>query len=525
MKISFHGAAGCVTGSCHLIKTDKTAFLVDCGMFQGSKAVKENNYSEFPFKPSEIDFVLLTHAHIDHSGLLPKLVKKGFKGKIYATNPTVDLAAFLLPDSARIQESECILKNRRGERKGLEPIQPIYDEKDAEKAISLFRGVNLNQKIMITDEITATYQNAGHIFGSAFIEIEIRENSKTTKIVFSGDIGSLDHPIVKDPEMFSNTDFLVIESTYGDRIRKDESNEQRLIELAAVVNSALKKGGNLIIPAFALERSQDLMHDLLILIDRKSIPDAKIVIDSPLAINATKVFAKYPEYFDEDATKLLKNQGSLFSSDRFRFTADANESKELNNSRGTIILSASGMCDAGRIKHHLKHNLWKKEATILFVGFQAEGTLGRLLLDGAKSVRIHGEEVRVEATITKIPGYSGHADQNGLIDWLKNVKEIPGTVFVVHGEDSARAELAKCITAKYGFKCEVPLMNSVFDLVKGKPSLSETPVATILQPVKTSGKDSFNLYAEFSLKLAEKMRSIQDESSRTEMLQKLLSII
>ncbi|MBF0546084.1 MAG: MBL fold metallo-hydrolase [Candidatus Riflebacteria bacterium] len=543
MKISFHGAVGCVTGSCHLVETSTCNFLIDCGMFQGSKVLKERNYGEFQFDPKKIDFMLLTHAHIDHSGLIPKLVKKGFHGPVYATNPTVDLSGFLLPDSARIQESEVELKNRRNERKGLEPLLPIYDEKDAEKALSLFKGVPLNKTIDINN-LRIIFRNAGHIFGSAFIEIQITENGKTTKIVFSGDIGAIGHPIVMDPEHFSETDYLLIESTYGDRIRPPEQNEDRLKELSAVVNSALKKGGNLIIPAFALERSQDLMHDLSILIERGSIPETEIIIDSPLAIEATTVYAKYPDYLDDDAKKLLDKQGTLFDNKRFKFTKGAEDSKELNNQTGKIILSASGMCDAGRIKHHLKHNLWRKESTILLVGYQAEGTLGRMLLDGVDRVRIFGNEVVVAAQISQMQGYSGHADQNGLLDWLKSVKKVSGKVFIVHGEDNARQELAKKITEKYHFSCEIPAMDSSFDLLTGKtismgiptaispaippevtPAISlPTKAAAKVQfkPPTTFGKDSYNLFAEFSLMLAEQMRKIPEETKRAKLVSKLI---
>ncbi|MFZ2960640.1 MAG: MBL fold metallo-hydrolase RNA specificity domain-containing protein [Candidatus Ozemobacteraceae bacterium] len=556
MKISFHGAVGCVTGSCYQVVCGKTRFLVDCGMFQGNKALKELNYREFPFDPSAIDFVILTHAHIDHTGLLPKLVKKGFKGPVYATMPTVDLVKCLLPDSAHIQETEVELKNRRSERKGVEPVSPIYDEADAEAACKLLKGVLQDAQIQPAEGVTVRYKNAGHIFGSTFLEISLQEGDAMKKVVFSGDIGAVGHPIVKDPEFFHDADYLLIESTYGNRVREKDSNEDRLEMLADAVNGAVKKKGNLIIPSFALERTQDLMHDLTILMDRGSVAEAQIVVDSPLAIDTTKVFAKYPEYLDEEATALLKRQGNLFDHGRFTFTRTADESRKLNGEGGKIILSASGMCDAGRIKHHLKHNLWRHDSTVLFVGFQAEGTLGRMLLEGAKSVRIHGEEVKVEAKIVQIMGYSGHADQSGLFDWLKPVTEIRDRVFVIHGEDDSRVEFARLLAERRGFKVEIPGLDSEFDLLAvresvpaislvaahmavptvaptptGKPAPKPSrpitvPVAPprgVLVPFPMPKRDSYNLYADLSLRLADFMRRTTSEDARRKTLEALLS--
>ncbi|MBF0499839.1 MAG: MBL fold metallo-hydrolase [Candidatus Riflebacteria bacterium] len=551
MIISFHGAVGCVTGSCYLVTCGKSRFLVDCGMFQGNKVLKQLNYREFPFDPASINFVLLTHAHIDHVGLLPKLVKKGFKGPIYATTPTVDFVKLLLPDSARIQQSEVELKNRRSERKGVDVVTPIYDEADADAACKLLKGVSLDKESRPTTGVSVVFRNAGHIFGSSFIEITLQEDGKSKKIVFSGDIGCVGHPIVKDPEFFSDADYLLIESTYGNRIRENDSNEDRLKMLADAVNGAVTKKGNLIIPSFALERTQDLMHDLTILIDRGSIAETEVVIDSPLAIDATKVYAKFPEFLDEEATTLLKKQGKLFDNGRFRFSKSSDESKQLNNESGKIILSASGMCDAGRIKHHLKHNLWRRDSTVLFVGFQAEGTLGRMLLEGAKSVRIHGEEIKVEAKIVQIMGYSGHADQNGLFDWLKPVTAIRDRIFVVHGEDDSRTEFARLLEERRGFKVETPGLDSGFDLLAVKECIPATLIAGLgkvapaivpaAKPAPTGvtppvapprrvpiqpqmpKRDSYNLYADLSLRLADFMRRTTDEESRRKALETLLA--
>ena len=523
MKISFHGAAGCVTGSNYLVETDKCRFLVDCGMFQGSKTLKEHNYRKFAYDPASIDFVLVTHAHIDHTGLLPKLVKHGFKGPIYATEPTVDLLRHLLPDSAHIQEIEVFQKNHRNERKGLPPIEPIYQEEDATKAIALLKGLKRYESFVPAEGCKVTYHNAGHVLGSSFIEIILEEAGETRKIVFSGDIGEDDHPIVHDPDRIKETDFLVVESTYGNRNREEVSKEQRLARLAEVFKDAEKRGGKIIIPAFALERTQDLLHDILILKERNAISDIQVVVDSPLANAITKVFVKYPESYDEDASEIMSKMGNLFDHSDFRFTSSAEDSKALNSESNIVIMSASGMCDAGRIKHHLKHNLWNPANTVVFVGYQAEGTLGRLITQGAKTVRIHGEEVSVGAKIEQIHGYSGHADQNGLLKWLSSLKEVRREVFVVHGEPDAAEEFVNQLTEKCGFVAYAPRMNEEFDLL----SVAEAPVAAVKPVVVVqkpeAGVDSYNLYADLMLKLAEFMRKNKDEAQRREKLGKILS--
>ncbi len=536
MKISFHGAAGCVTGSNYLIETSNCRFLVDCGMFQGNKTLRENNYRSFAYDPASIDFVLVTHAHIDHTGLLPKLVKHGFEGPIYATEQTVDLLKHLLPDSARIQEIEVLQKNRRNERKGLEEIQPIYDEMDAEKAISQLKGLKRYESFSPAKGCQVTYHNAGHVLGSAFIEIVLEEGSEKRTIVFSGDLGEDDHPIVNDPDRFKSADFLVVESTYGNRNRDKVSKEDRLARLAEVFKEAEKRGGKIIIPAFALERTQDMLHDILILKQRGDISRIPVVVDSPLAKEITQVFVKYPECYDEDAREVMRSMGGLFDHPDFRFTNSAEESKGLNQQNDIVIMSASGMCDAGRIKHHLKHNLWNPANTVVFVGYQAEGTLGRLILEGAKTVRIHGEEVTVNAKIEQIYGYSGHADQNGLLNWLAAVEEVRRTVFVVHGEPDAADEFAALLNEKRGFRAIAPRMNEEFDLLAAeavavaaakKPAVAkaDSKTAQKAQPAVTvkPGRDSYNLYADLMLRLAEFMRNSKSEEERSKKLAAMLS--
>ncbi len=526
MKISFHGAAGCVTGSNYLVESSNCRFLVDCGMFQGNKTLKENNYKDFAYDPTSIDFVLVTHAHIDHTGLLPKLVKHGFNGPIYATEPTVDILKHLLPDSAHIQEIEVMQKNRRNERKGLPLIEPIYDEDDAAKAISLLKGLDRYESFEPAKGCRVTYHNAGHVLGSSFIEIELEEAGQTRKIVFSGDLGEDDHPIVNDPDRFKSTDFLVVESTYGNRNRDSVSKEDRLQRLAEVFKTAEKRGGKIIIPAFALERTQDMLHDILVLKERGQISHIPVVVDSPLAKEITQVFVKYPECYDEDAREVMQKMGGLFDHSDFRFTNSVEESKALNQQNNLVIMSASGMCDAGRIKHHLKHNLWNAENTVVFVGYQAEGTLGRLLIEGAKKVRIHGEEVTVNAQIEQIYGYSGHADQNGLLNWLSAVEEVRCQVFVVHGEPEAADEFAVLLNQKRGFSAIAPRMNEEFDLLAIGPAAAKA-VATAkkVEPrvAKPLGRDSHNLYADLMLRLADFMRSNKNEEERRKKLAEILA--
>ncbi|HNW34889.1 MAG TPA: MBL fold metallo-hydrolase, partial [Candidatus Ozemobacteraceae bacterium] len=373
------------------------------------------------------------------------------------------------------------------------------------------KSVREGEMIEPAKGIGVTFRNAGHLLGSAFLEVKIDRDGKQKRIVFSGDLGSKDHPIIKDPEYASDTDILLVESTYGNRVRPPDDKENRLKQLAKVVNDTTKRRGNLLIPAFAVERTQDLMHDLTILMERREIPEMQITVDSPLASDSTKVFAKYPELYDEDATNLLKKRGKLFDASYFKFTKSAEESKALNDAQGAIIMSASGMCDAGRIKHHLIHQLWKPQNTVLFVGYQAEGTLGRLLLTGEKTVRIHGQEVAVKAKIVEMPGYSGHADENGLLEWISKIKSVRDRVFVVHGEDDARNELANKIRELKGFAVDVPALGQTFDLEALPPAPAFIPKAVpaaVAAPAPELLKvDSHNIYASFMLQLADFMRA------------------
>ncbi|MGF7185980.1 metallo-beta-lactamase family protein [Desulfitispora alkaliphila] len=465
MKIQFMGAAKNVTGSCFLLSTEKNKFLVDCGLFQGPKEVKELNYNNFDFNPEEIDFVILTHAHIDHSGLIPKLVKHGFKGKVYCTPTTLELCKIMLPDSGYIQEMEVERKNRKNIRAGRELIEPIYTSDDAYASISYFVEVDYDKLFTITENIKLRLKNAGHILGSAIVELWLKDeaNQQEKKIVFSGDLGDCNQPIIKDPDTITEADYLVIESTYGHKNRdKSKSKKEQLEE---VIAETIRCKGNLIIPAFAIERTQDLLYYLnQIELEGKS-GNMSMFVDSPLAISATEIFCKSDDYFDHK-TQLLKDQTNAcpILPKGIKLTRSAEESIKLNTiKKGAIIISASGMCEAGRIKHHLKHNLWRRECTILFVGYQAIGTLGRRIINGEERVRIHGEEIAVKAQIKNIEGFSAHADQNALINWIDAFTVKPRRIFVTHGEEQNSSIFAEKISTKFGIEAVVP---SRLDVVK-----------------------------------------------------------
>ena len=475
MRLNFIGAARTVTGSCFLAETGEEKFLVDCGMFQGAKRIRELNYEEFPFNPAEIDFVLLTHAHIDHCGLLPKLVKNGFKGKIYATKSTASLVGVMLPDSAHIQESDAQIMNRKGQRRGEEPIEPLYLLDDVKDTLNHLQTVNYNEQIQISDTVSVTYRDAGHILGSAILELVVKENDKSTKIVFSGDLGQPDQPILRNPAIISGADFLVTESTYGDRVHQFYDKETALLEL---INDTMDRGGNLIIPAFAVGRTQTLLYHLYNLHKAGRLDnDIPIILDSPLAIAATRVFMENSHEFDEEAVKLLQN-GKIPDFPQLKIFASAVESRSLNTAESSaIIISASGMADAGRVLHHLKHNLWRPESTVLFVGYQAEGSLGRRLIDGIKRVRVLGEEVAVKAKIESLDGFSAHADANQIIEWASHIKDpLPAKVFIVHGETPSAESLKDLFDKKLGIEAYIPFRG---DTVKIGGRASEIIQSTI----------------------------------------------
>jgi len=448
MKLTFNGAVGMVTGSCYLIETKDQKILIECGMFQGTKDVTKHNYEGFKFSPSEIDHVLLTHAHIDHSGLLPKLVKEGFKGKIFCTKATHALCKIMLKDSAHVQESNAA---ETGEI-------PLYSQLDSKKALSKFKEINYGEQIQITQNIHARFRDAGHILGASIIEVFVEEDGKEKKITFSGDIGQKNTPIVRDPETIECTDYLVIESTYGDRLHKDvdKKNEQ----LAEVINHAYKKGGKLFIPSFAVERTQELLYRIRELLKENKIPQQNVYLDSPLAIGATDVFKRYREFYDVE-TKAVKNP---FYFKGLRFTESANESKSLNRMRGPmIIIAGSGMCTAGRIIHHFNNGIDNPNNTILFVGYQVEGTLGKVIKEGAKEAEILKKRLPVKAEVFAIDSFSAHADYNELLEWIRSFEEKPKLVFVTHGEKKAASSFKKKIE-KLGIKAKVPKIYETIEL-------------------------------------------------------------
>ena len=468
MNITFLGAAKTVTGSCYLIETKDKKFLVDCGMFQGRANEVILNAEPFSFNPGELDFMLLTHTHIDHSGRIPKLYMDGFKGTIYATRPTVQLCGIMLPDSGHIQETENEWLNRKRQRAGKPPVKPLYTVKEATDCLELFKGVAYGEAISITDDIRVRFNDAGHILGSAIIEVWVRENGKDTKIVFSGDLGNRGVPILRDPAVISDADYLVVESTYGNRqhiLKKDKDKLERFIN---IISDTIAKGGNVVIPSFAVGRTQEIIYDLNKYMDVfgdvvDRILNVPVYVDSPLATSATQIFRQNLDCFDEEAKEYIANGDNPLDFPTLKFTQSPEESRKLNEkTESTIIISASGMCDAGRIKHHLKHNLWRKESTILFVGYQAEGTLGRRILDGATKVKLFGEEITVNARIEAIDGFSGHADKSGLLSWIGSIAKKPRKVFIVHGEQEVMNEFAQTLNDEFGLQSIIPARGDSF---------------------------------------------------------------
>jgi metallo-beta-lactamase family protein len=462
LKLQFIGAAKMVTGSCYLLEVNQHKILIDCGLYQGSRAIRERNYQDFPFDSKEIAYCLITHAHTDHTGLVPKLFKDGFKGQVIATKATVELCKIMLPDSGHIQEMEVERKNRKRFRAGLTPLNPIYTAQEAADCIEHFRGVEYDESIDIFPDFRIRFRDAGHILGSAMIEIWVTEDGKEEKFVFSGDIGNDDQPYIHDPSTIIEADYIVMESTYGNRFHGNTVDKMQ--KLKTIIEETFKRGGKLIIPAFAVERTQDLLYYINQLYEEKQIEPVDIYIDSPLAIKATEIFRRSFRYFDRETQELIKQGDDPLNIPKLKFTHSAEESKALNNVKGrAIIIAASGMADAGRIKHHLKHNLWKPECTVLFVGYQAEGTLGRRLVGGEKLVTIHGEEVVVRARIEEIDGFSAHADQHGLLHWVEGFSKPIKEIILVHGESQAQLELAGKIKELTGKEPLIPELGETFN--------------------------------------------------------------
>lgn len=469
MRLTFIGADHEVTGSCHLLEACGKNILVDCGMEQGPD-LYENQ--EIPVTAGDIDFVLLTHAHIDHSGKIPLLCKEGFSGEIVTTFATADLCNIMLRDSAHIQEFEAEWRNRKAKRSGGEHYEPMYTMEHADAAVKLLAPCDYDQKIVLCEGIEIRFTDMGHLLGSAAIEVWITEDGVSKKIVFSGDVGNLDQPIIKDPQFVREADYVVIESTYGNRIHGEDKPDY-VGEFTRILRETFIKGGNVVVPSFAVGRTQELLYFIREIKERNLIPEFpnfEVYVDSPLAIDATTVFNKnVKSCFDEDAMKLVEKGINPLVFPGLRTTITSDESRMINfDSKPKVILSASGMCEAGRIRHHLKHNLWRAESTICFVGYQAIGTLGRKLIEGADSVKLFGETVEVNAKIESLKGISGHADMNGLLRWLSGFGKAPDYVFVVHGEDTVTDDFAQTVTEKFGCPAFAPYSGGCVDLATGE---------------------------------------------------------
>ncbi len=519
-SLTFYGAAGTVTGSCSLLASKAGRFLVDCGLYQGNRSVRELNTTSFPFKAASVNFVVLTHAHIDHSGLLPKLVKAGFKGEIFATQATVDLLEFMLADSAHIQESNAERTNRKRKRRGQPLIEPAYTIEDVRATLELIRPVEYEQWFEPRQGIRVRFWNAGHILGSASAEIVFDEDASgnTLRMLFSGDLGPDQKVFHPEPEAPEGFDYVVCESTYGDRDRADYTLAGRREALRDELKAGLERGGNVVVPTFALERSQELLHDIHVLLEQGEIPPATVFLDSPLARKATQVFIRHADSLED----IEVPNSELFRHKRFRLVETVQESKDLNGCvGGAIILSASGMCDAGRIQHHLRANIWRPESTILFVGYQAPGTLGHVITSGAKTVRIHGREFAVKAAIRRIGNYSAHADQLELADWVMERMPIAGGVFLNHGDDGAREALRDLLIQR-GVAAEkvlIPAFDETFELVTGT-ALSKGRAAQRIDDAALA-RDWHSEYAVFILRLAERLQTTSDPTERHRLIMKL----
>ncbi len=502
MKLTFIGAAHEVTGSCHLLEVNGKHILIDCGMEQGPD-LYENQ--EIPVAVSEIDYVLLTHAHIDHSGLIPLLAKLGFRGQIVTTFATADLCEIMLRDSAHIQEFEAEWRNRKARRSGAELYEPLYTMEDAVNALQYFAPCDYDQKIELCEGVWVRFTDVGHLLGSASIEIWMREENVEKKIVFSGDVGNTNQPIIKDPETVREADYVVIESTYGNRLHGDEIPDY-VGEFTRILRETFARGGNVVIPSFAVGRTQELLYFIREIKEKNLLsdfPNFEVYVDSPLAIEATNVFQKNTKgCFDEDALKLVQQGINPLVFPGLKLSTTSDDSKLINyDSRPKVIISASGMCEAGRIRHHLKHNLWRKECTILFVGYQAVGTLGRKLIEGVPSVKLFGETIEVCAKIETLKGISGHADMQGLLNWLSGFETKLSHVFVVHGEDTVTDEFAKTVEETFGCQALAPYSGGCVDLMtnevltagarvpkKAKEKPMAARAATAFQRVVSAGK-------------------------------------
>ncbi len=498
MKITFMGAARTVSGSCFIVECGNKRFALDCGLHQGNREIEKRNWNFDNYNAKKIDFILITHAHIDHSGLLPALVSKGFKNPIYCTAPTRDLLEIMLLDSAHIQEMEAEWANRKRMRTGVQTVRSLYTIADAENTIPLLTSVDYSKTFEPSPGIKVTYKNAGHILGSAFIEVEYVEDGKSTTLVFSGDLGRPEQLIVEDPDDVGCADYVFIESTYGNRNHSDE--ERSLEELADAIDYSYSKGEKVVIPAFAVERSQQIIYSLFLLRQQGKLPDdMPVYLDSPLAIRATEIFRKHPEFYDEQMQEFIRKGNHPLDLPNLHFTESKEQSQAINARKGpAIVISASGMANAGRIKHHLRHNLWRPGASIVFVGWQGVGTPGRKIVNGSKKIRIFGEDVAVNAKIFTINAFSGHAGQDDLMAWLGSMQGKPVKVILVHGEAETQKDFAKLITERFGFEVHIPEYMEELELEPGVELQPVVDMAVARPHVDWDFllKDSDNLYSE-----------------------------
>jgi len=467
-KLTFLGAARNVTGSCYLLESQDTRVLIDCGMYQERKC-QTRNWQPFPFYPQSLDAVFLTHAHLDHCGLLPKLIRDGYKGKIYCTQATADIAQIILLDAAQLQEEDAAHKAKRHKREGRRgpyPEIPLYTVEDAEAVEPHFSPVEYLSCVGISSNVEGCYYEAGHVLGAAAININIRQDGKNHRVIFSGDIGEPDRPIINDPTLFDEAEYIVIESTYGDRTHEEHESIDIQKQLRDCINRTVSAGGNIIVPSFALERSQELLYHLNELFLRKEIPSLPVFLDSPMAIRITEVFKHHAELFDKEMMQRLRQGNSFFSFENLRIVESEEESRAINNVKeSSIIIAGSGMVNGGRVKHHIVNNITRPESTVLFVGYQAEGTPGRILLDGAQEIRLLGQIYPVKAHIERIDGFSAHVDRDGLLAWLSDIRVPPRCVFVTHGEERAATSFAKVLQEKTGWTVKVPEYKDTVELV------------------------------------------------------------
>ena len=502
MKLTFFGAAKAVTGSCHCLEVNGTRILIDCGLQQGRD---ERDNRVLDFAPGDIDYVIVTHAHIDHTGRIPLLVKQGFHGKIVTTRLTGQLMSIMLRDSAHIQESDAQWQNQKGRRAGRAPVEPLYTIADAENAMELVETYEYGELVDLFEGVRLRFADAGHLLGSACVELWLTEEGVTRKIVFSGDLGNVDQPIIRDPQYIDEADYVVMESTYGDRLH--EPPESYTQALAQIIDETFEKGGNVIIPSFAVGRTQELLYFMREMKEEgmvKSHPDFRVCVDSPLANEATRIYSgNLHGYLDEEAIEALKG-GALFQFPGLTLTETSEESKALNlDTSSKVIISASGMCDAGRIRHHLKHNLWRKECVVVFVGYQAEGSLGRALLEGARSVKLFGEEIAVNARIVNFKGLSSHADRDHLLAWAKHYAPKPRHIFVVHGEASVTEIFAQKLRDA-GLSAHAAEYEEVYDLAADRMLSAGVPLPP--KPVSASGSPAYRKLESAGQDLMEAIR-------------------